>query len=235
MDLSLSLSHTKPNHRHAGRPLSIATHPSSLKLVLIYVEMLFSKQVVVFASLLLGTLASAVVIPMPMANEIAKMKLRDVKMISAYEKRQDIVAIGDSTPVKAPDGVVQSYPRQVGDIVSIGDSVPVKAPTGVVENYPRQAADVVTIGDSVPVKAPTGVVENYPRQAADVVTIGDSVPVKAPTGVVENYPRQAADVVTIGDSTPVKAPAGVVESYPRRAIRKELPRMRRTRSSKRHA
>ncbi|KAJ1311664.1 hypothetical protein OPQ81_010139 [Rhizoctonia solani] len=165
--------------------------------------MLFTKQIVVFASLLIGTLARAAVIPMPMpmANAVSEMKPRDVKMISAYEKRQD-------------------------DVVTVGDSAPMKAPDGVLENYPRQASDIVEVGDSAPMKAPDGVLQNYPRQESDVVTIGDSAPMKAPDGVLQNYPRQAGDIVEVGDSTPMKAPDGVLQSYPRKVARKELPRMR---------
>ncbi|CAE6429258.1 unnamed protein product [Rhizoctonia solani] len=173
--------------------------------------MLFTKRVVMFASLLAGTLAQAAVIPVPMpiANAVSEMKLRDVKMISAYEKRQ-------------------------GDIIAVGDSSPMKAPAGVLEVYRRQG-DVVSVGDSQPMKAPNGVLAAYPRQVGDVITVSDSQPMKAPNGQLQNYPRQDAGLVEVGDSAPMQAPDGVLQPYRRKVTRKELPRMRRTRSSKRHA
>ncbi|CCO26703.1 hypothetical protein BN14_00734 [Rhizoctonia solani AG-1 IB] len=170
---------------------------------------MFTKRVVIFVSLLVGALAQAAVIPapMPIANAASEMKLRDVKMISAYEKRQ-------------------------GDVVTVGDSSPMKAPAGILEVYRRQA-DVVSVGDSQPMKAPDGVLAVYPRQAGDVVTVSDSQPMKAPNGQLQNYPRQDAGIVEVGDSTPMEALDGVLKPYRRKVTRKELPRMRR--SSKRHA
>ncbi|KAF8742180.1 hypothetical protein RHS02_04155, partial [Rhizoctonia solani] len=173
--------------------------------------MMFTRRVAVFVSLLIGTLVQAAVIPVPMpvANTASELKLRDVKMISVYEKRQgDVVAIGDSTPMKAPAGVLEVYRRQ-GDVVSVGDSEPMKAPDGVLAAYPRQVGDIVTVSDSQPMKAPGGQLQNYPRQDPAIVEVGDSAPMQAPDGVLQPYRRKVA--------------------------LKELPRMRRTRSSKRHA
>ncbi|KAG9074885.1 hypothetical protein FS749_013500 [Ceratobasidium sp. UAMH 11750] len=199
--------------------------------------MLFTKQVFVFSSLLLGVSVSAVpvALPMPVANAVSQMQSRDVKLIQAYQKRQDIVTIGDSDPVTAPDGIVRPYgtgltKRQ--DIVTIGDSEPVTAPD-----------DIVTIGDSEPVTAPDGIVRPYGTgltKRQEIVTIGDSEPVTAPDGIVRPYgtgitKRQDPNIVTISDSEPVTAPDGVVKSYPQPAARSVSLRMRRTRSTRSHA
>ncbi|KAG8727690.1 hypothetical protein FRC12_022307 [Ceratobasidium sp. 428] len=65
--------------------------------------MLFNKQVFALSSLFLGALVSAapVAIPMPIANAVSGAQPRDVQLIRAYTKRQDIVTIGDSEPVTA--------------------------------------------------------------------------------------------------------------------------------------
>ncbi|CAE6449541.1 hypothetical protein ACGC1H_005609 [Rhizoctonia solani] len=175
--------------------------------------MLFTKQIVIFASLLVGALAQAAAIPMPAANAVSELKLRDVQMISAYQKRQDdVVTMDDNQPAKAPDGVTVPYPRKrQDDVVAMDDNQPAKAPDGVTVPYPRKRQD-------------------------DVVTMDDNQPAKAPDGVTVPYPRKRQDdVVTMDDNQPAKAPDGVTVPYPRKLARQEPPRMRRVRSSRRHA
>ncbi|CAE6533875.1 unnamed protein product [Rhizoctonia solani] len=190
-----------------------AKAPDGVTSIFNRVSMLFTKQIVIFASLLVGTLAHAAAIPMPGTNAVSELKLRDVKMISAYQKRQDdVVTMNDNQPAKAPDGVTVPYPRKRQD-------------------------DVVTMNDSQPAKAPDGVTVPYPRKRQDdVVTMNDNQPAKAPDGVTVPYPRKRQDdVVTMNDNEPAKAPDGVTVPYPRKLARQVLPRMKRVRSSRRHA
>ncbi|KDN41728.1 hypothetical protein RSAG8_07259, partial [Rhizoctonia solani AG-8 WAC10335] len=128
--------------------------------------MLFTKQIIVFGSLLVGTLAQAAAIPMPVANAVSELKLRDVKMISAYQKRQDdVVTMDDNQPAKAPDGITVPYPRKrQDDVVTMDDNQPAKAPDGVTVPYPRKRQDdVATMNVNQPAKAPDGVTVPYPR------------------------------------------------------------------------
>ncbi|KAF9453872.1 hypothetical protein P691DRAFT_812487 [Macrolepiota fuliginosa MF-IS2] len=131
--------------------------------------------------------------PMPMARAIEQREPIAIEPINAYVRRQNIPV---EDPVKAPNGVIEPYKRDLATRQNIPVEDPVKAPNGD------------------PVKAPNGVIEPYRRDLNARQNIPVEDPVKAPNGVIEPYrKRELATRQNIPVEDAVKAPNGIIERY----------------------